>query len=95
MPKPDLQTIPEWLGTWQPIETYPKDGEQFLVTDGDSVIMAEAPDGDLIIHDITSVAEIMVDYHVHTQTHFFMKGLTHEKFSFVGCKRNTCGGMRV
>lgn len=39
---------------WQDISTAPRDGAQFLVTDGSCVVMAEHPDDDLIVHDITS-----------------------------------------
>ncbi len=47
-------TPPE--GNWQPIETAPKTGEQFLVTDGEYVIIAEwgnYPDA-IDLHDCTS-----------------------------------------
>lgn len=42
----------EQLGHWQSIETAPKDGSQFLVTDGECVVIAEWPDA-LHVHDCT------------------------------------------
>lgn len=39
---------------WQPIESEPTDGEQYLITDGSCVVMAEHPNDERIEHDITS-----------------------------------------